>query len=95
VQTSALSSQTADPLHGLPACTEHDPPPHVSVPLQYVPSSQDAALFTCSHPVAPHVSSVHGFPSVQPAGAHAPAQHASPLAQRFVRTQTSPSHSAV
>lgn len=95
VHTSMLSSHTADPLHGLPACAEHDPSLQVSAPLQNTPSLHGAVLFTFSQPAAPHASSVHGLPSSQPAGTHIPAQHISPAAQRLSRSQRSPTQVAL
>jgi hypothetical protein len=50
------------------------PPEHVSFVVQALPSSHDAVLFVCTHPVAGlQVSSVQRFPSLQ-LGAAPPAQ---------------------
>jgi hypothetical protein len=44
----------------------HEPEEHVSFVVQASPSSQDAVLFECTHPLAGlHESSVQTFPSSQ------------------------------
>jgi len=59
---------------------EHDPALHRSFVVQAFPSSQEFELLVCTHPVAPHVSLVHGLLSLQLVAvppAHDPALHRS------------------
>ena len=77
VQVLASSLHVEAPGHGSPAWLEQLPAAHVSAPLQKTPSSQVSAFGTCSHPLAPQASSVHGLPSSQPAAAHSPPQQMS------------------
>jgi len=54
LQLSLQFGPVSCPAQGLPGCTEHVPPLHVSVPLQNSPSLQAAALF-----VPPQTPVVH------------------------------------
>ena len=84
-------------VHGLPSLQFGGAPPwqtpavHVSPVVQAFPSLQGAELFACTQPEAGlQLSSVHGLPSLQFAGAPAwqiPPVHASPVVQAFPSLQ--------
>ena len=71
----------------------HTPPEQVSFVVQASPSSQVAALFVFTHPVAEsHESSVQMFPSSQFGGGpptHAPPEHVSFVVQASPSSQES------
>ena len=62
---SVFSLHDAPPGQGSPAWMLQLPPPHVSAPLQYRPSLQEAELLGCVHdPLPLHTSLVHSLPSL-------------------------------